>query len=165
LDPAPFALADAAGAGCAGSVCAAAIAVAPNNEATTRAEIASLDRKGFLLIRINDAGVKTGEPNEGSLARERNSEIQQPFRPAWRCGGPYVRLGDDCLNVRSPQAPTRSRIIPVIDIGRFVDQRGGDVRVPDRSSKFEKRCDLTHVILSADHCTHPASELGHSGLN
>jgi hypothetical protein len=25
----------------------------------------------FLLIRISDAGVKTGEPNEGSLARER----------------------------------------------------------------------------------------------
>jgi hypothetical protein len=39
--PAPGALADAAGAG---SVCADAIAVAPNNEATTRAEIASLQR-------------------------------------------------------------------------------------------------------------------------
>jgi hypothetical protein len=71
FDPAPFALADAAGAGCAD-----AIAVAPNNDATTRAEIASLDRMEFLLIRISDAGVKTGEPNEGSLARERNSEIR-----------------------------------------------------------------------------------------
>ena len=34
----------APGAGCTGSVCADAIAVAPNNEATTKAEIASLDR-------------------------------------------------------------------------------------------------------------------------
>ena len=34
----------ARGAGCAGSVCADAIAVAPNNEATARADIASLDR-------------------------------------------------------------------------------------------------------------------------
>jgi hypothetical protein len=74
LDPAPFALADAAGAGCAGSVCADAIAVAPNNEATARAEIASLERMEFLLIRISDAGVKTREPNEGSLARERTQK-------------------------------------------------------------------------------------------
>jgi hypothetical protein len=66
-----------------------------------------------------------------SLARERNSEIQQPFRPTWRWGGPCVWLGDAFLNVRSPQAPTGSRIIPVIDIRRFVDQRGGDVRVPN----------------------------------
>jgi hypothetical protein len=84
LDPAPFALADAAGAGCAGSVCADAIAVAPNSGATTRAKIASLERMEFLLIQISDAGVKTGEPNEGSLARERNSEIRQPFPPGWR---------------------------------------------------------------------------------
>jgi hypothetical protein len=28
----------------------------------------------FLLIRISDAGVKTGEPNEGSLARERTQK-------------------------------------------------------------------------------------------
>ena len=34
----------ARGAGCADSVCADAIAAAPNNEATTRADIASLDR-------------------------------------------------------------------------------------------------------------------------
>jgi hypothetical protein len=74
LDPAPFVLADAAGAGCAGSVCADAIAVAPNNEATARAEIASLERMEFLLIRISDAGVKTGEPNEGSLACERTQK-------------------------------------------------------------------------------------------
>jgi hypothetical protein len=35
---------DAWGAGCAGSVCADAITVAPNNEAVARADIASLDR-------------------------------------------------------------------------------------------------------------------------
>jgi hypothetical protein len=34
----------APGAGCTGSDCADAMAVAPNNEATTRAEIASFDR-------------------------------------------------------------------------------------------------------------------------
>ena len=38
---------DAPGAGC---VCADATAVAPNNEATTRAEIASLARMGNLLL-------------------------------------------------------------------------------------------------------------------
>jgi hypothetical protein len=56
-------------------VCADAIAVAPNNEATTRAEIASLERMEFLLIRISDAGVKTGEPNEGSLPA---NELRNP---------------------------------------------------------------------------------------
>jgi hypothetical protein len=45
LAPAPaLPSADAPGAGCAGSVCADAMAVAPNNEATTRVEMASLDR-------------------------------------------------------------------------------------------------------------------------
>jgi hypothetical protein len=39
---------DAPGAGC---VCADAIAVAPNNEATTRAEMASLDRMKYLRFR------------------------------------------------------------------------------------------------------------------
>jgi hypothetical protein len=42
----------ARGAGCTGSVCADAIAVAPNNEATTRADIASLDRMRILPISI-----------------------------------------------------------------------------------------------------------------
>jgi hypothetical protein len=83
-------LADAAGAGCAGSVCADAIAVAPNNEATTRAEIANLERMEFLLIRISDAGVKTGEPNMGSLARERTQK-------SGSCSGP--RRGAGLLSV------------------------------------------------------------------
>jgi hypothetical protein len=86
LDPAPFALADAAGAGCAGSVCADAIAVAPNNEATTRAEIASLERMEFLLIRISDAGGKTGEPNECSLSESRifpRAHKQGPHLEVW----------------------------------------------------------------------------------
>ena len=47
---------DAPGAGC---VCADAIAVAPNNEATTRAEMASLDRMKYLRFSINDTGLKT----------------------------------------------------------------------------------------------------------
>src|ERR1700728_997795 len=39
-------------AGCIGSVWADAIAVAPNNEAATRAEIASLDRMRNLLLVV-----------------------------------------------------------------------------------------------------------------
>ena len=42
----------ARGAGCADSVCADAIAVAPNNEATTRHDIARLDRMRIFPISI-----------------------------------------------------------------------------------------------------------------
>jgi hypothetical protein len=51
---------DAPAGGC---VCADAIAVAPNNEATTRAEIASLDRMKNLLLWICDANIKTCNAN------------------------------------------------------------------------------------------------------
>src|SRR5260370_362290 len=54
---------EAPGAGC---ICADAIAVAPNNEATTRAEIASLDRMGILLLWVSDAGVQTCSADLGS---------------------------------------------------------------------------------------------------
>jgi hypothetical protein len=47
---------DAPAGGC---VCADAIAVAPNNEATTTAGIASLDRMKNLLLWICDAKIKT----------------------------------------------------------------------------------------------------------
>ena len=57
---------DAAGAGFAGSVCADAMAVAPNNAAATTAEIASLDRHRILLITIGDAGIRTCDPDSGS---------------------------------------------------------------------------------------------------
>jgi hypothetical protein len=46
---------DAPAAGC---VCADAIAVAPNNDAIMRAEIASLDRMNNLLLWMCDAGVE-----------------------------------------------------------------------------------------------------------
>jgi hypothetical protein len=49
-----------------GCVCADAIAVAPNNEATTRAEIASLERMRNLLLWICDARVKTCDADLGS---------------------------------------------------------------------------------------------------
>jgi hypothetical protein len=45
----------------AGWVCADAIAVAPNNEATARAEIASLDRMRNLLLWMKGTGVRTCE--------------------------------------------------------------------------------------------------------
>jgi hypothetical protein len=54
---------DAPGAGC---ICAEAIAVAPSIEATTRAEIASLDRMENLLLWMDDAGVKTSNWDLGS---------------------------------------------------------------------------------------------------
>jgi hypothetical protein len=54
---------DAPAAGC---VCADAIAVAPNSEATTRAEIASLDRMRCLLHWISDARVRTCDAGLGS---------------------------------------------------------------------------------------------------
>ena len=38
----------------------------PNNEATTRAEIASLDRMGILLLWVSDAGIKTCGADLGS---------------------------------------------------------------------------------------------------
>jgi hypothetical protein len=54
---------DAPGAGC---ICAEAIAVAPSIKATTRAEIASLDRMENLLLWMDDAGVKTFNWDLGS---------------------------------------------------------------------------------------------------
>jgi hypothetical protein len=49
-----------------GCVCAEAIVVAPSIEATTRAEIASLDRIGNLLLFMNGAGVRTSNRDLGS---------------------------------------------------------------------------------------------------
>jgi hypothetical protein len=66
---------DAPGAGC---ICAEAIAVAPSIEATTRAEIASLDRMENLLLWMDDAGVKTfnwdlgSRPTAGFFGRARS---------------------------------------------------------------------------------------------
>jgi hypothetical protein len=48
---------DAPGAGC---ICADATAVTPNNAATTRAEIASLERMAISSLDHDDAGVRTG---------------------------------------------------------------------------------------------------------
>ena len=49
-----------------GCVCAEAIAVAPSIEATTRAEIASLDRIRNLLLWMNNAGLRTCNRDLGS---------------------------------------------------------------------------------------------------
>jgi hypothetical protein len=66
---------EAPGAGC---ICADAIAVAPNNEATTRAEIASL---GILLLWVSDAGIKTCGADLGSRFRPRAGATWNA--PAW----------------------------------------------------------------------------------
>jgi hypothetical protein len=53
LEPVPaLPWSEAPGPGCIGSVWADAIAVAPNREAATRAEIASLDRMRNLLLLV-----------------------------------------------------------------------------------------------------------------
>jgi hypothetical protein len=54
---------EAPGAGCIGSVCADAIAVAPNNEAATRAEIANLDRMRNLPLLVVMLRFKTADAN------------------------------------------------------------------------------------------------------
>jgi hypothetical protein len=77
---------DAPGAGC---VCAEAIAVAPSIEATTRAEIASLDRMRNLLLWINDAGVRTCNRDFGSGP---NAGFSHGFGRALRNPGPAIAL-------------------------------------------------------------------------
>jgi len=54
---------EAPGAGCIGSVWADAIAVAPNNEAATRAEIASLDRMRNLPLLVVMPRFKIADAN------------------------------------------------------------------------------------------------------
>jgi hypothetical protein len=63
-----------------------AIAVAPNSEATTSAEIARLDRMGLLLIQISDAGAKTCKPNECSLTDPGFSARPMSTVPPWASG-------------------------------------------------------------------------------
>jgi hypothetical protein len=73
---------DAPAGGC---VCADAIAVAPNNEATMRAEIASLDRMKNLLLWICDANIRTCNADlcsrigVGFFVAEFSSATMKPF--------------------------------------------------------------------------------------
>jgi hypothetical protein len=99
---------DAPGAGC---VCADAIAVVPNSEATTRAEIASLDRMRCLLHWISDARVKTCDAGLGSAAGAYFRVRPAPSRTAME---PPDQLGQE-----QPRDKARARQVSRKD-------RGGD---------------------------------------
>jgi hypothetical protein len=61
------------------------------------------------------------------------------------------------LNVRRSWTEILQRITPVFDVGRFLDQRGGDLRISRCLRKLQKRCNLTHNILTAYQCISPLS--------
>jgi hypothetical protein len=95
---------DAPGAGC---VCADAIAVAPNSEATARAEIASLARLRDLLLWIDDAGVKTCDADLGSDRALTCERIGWADRPRPTCGTPPLRIA--LTGMRHPRTQVQSR--------------------------------------------------------
>ena len=66
----------------AGWVCAGATDVIPTSEATTRAESASLDSMGKLLLNVGDAGFRTYDAGVGSRPV---AQIGRPLRTiGWR---------------------------------------------------------------------------------
>ena len=61
------------------------------------------------------------------------------------------------LDVRGSWTPILQRFAPIFDIGRFLDQRGGDLRICRCLREFQKRCNLTRNILTAYQCISPVS--------
>jgi hypothetical protein len=95
---------DAPGAGC---VCADAIAVAPNSEATARAEIASLDRMRNLLLWMNGTGVRTCELDLGSGPHGGFSRADERAHPPLHAAG-TPRLWTELTEVTPKQFDTVS---------------------------------------------------------